>query len=123
MILGRLKRGIKTWKYDCSRPEWLVVKIENYLTDDENSPLYPWVSDKVSGTVRNQIPCCKVSPDFLIFARRTDMDDCAAIDRTGKVIVYHYQIGNRSFIEILRKFSSVQDFFVYAEAESKDHKQ
>ncbi len=101
----------------------LPLLIENYLTDDENSPLYPWELDKVSGTVRNQLPYCKVSPDFLIFARRTDMDDCAAINRTGKVIVYHYQIGNRSFMEILREFSTVQDFLAYAEAESKDYKQ
>lgn len=26
MILDRLKRWIKTWKYDCSHPEWLVAK-------------------------------------------------------------------------------------------------
>ena len=101
----------------------LPLLIENYLTDHENSPLYPWVLDKVSGTVRNQLPYCKVNPDFLIFARRTDMDDCAAINRTGKVIVYHYQIGNHSSMEILREFSTVQDFLAYVEAESKDYKQ
>ena len=101
----------------------LHLLIENYLTDHENSLLYPWVLDKVSGTVRNQLPYTQTYADFLIFARRTDLDDCAAINHTGEVIVYHYQIGNRSFMEILREFSSVQDFLAYAEAESKDYKQ
>ena len=99
----------------------LPVPIENYLTDHENSPLYPWVLDKVSGTVRSQLPYSKANADFLIFARRIDTDDCAAINRMGKVIVYHYQIGNRSSMEILREFSTLKEFLSYAEAESNDY--
>lgn len=99
------------------------LQIENYLTDDENSLLYPWVLDKVSGTVRNQLPDSQTYADFLIFARRTDMYDCAAINHTGEVIVYHYQIGNRSFMEILREFSTMAEFLSYAEAECNDYKQ
>ena len=51
------------------------------------------------------------------------MDDCAAINHTGEVIVYHYQIGNRSFMEILREFSTMAEFLSYAEAECNDYKQ
>ena len=43
----------------------LPIQIENYLTDDENSLLYPWVLDKVSGTVRNQLPDSQTYAVFL----------------------------------------------------------
>ncbi len=92
-----------------------------YLTDDENSSLYPWVIDMVSGMIRKQIPHCKISSDFMIFARRDDRNDCAAINCAGKVIVYHYQLGNRYFIDILRKFPSIQEFLAYAKQESDDY--
>ncbi len=100
-----------------------LVPSRKYLTDDESSPLYPWVADTVSGTVRKQIPGGNAGAGFSIFARRVDMDDCAAMNRAGEVMVYHYQPGNRSFIDIQRKFSSLQEFLEYAGAESREYKQ
>jgi len=108
-------------EHTASAISWETLR--KYLTDDESSPLYPWVADTISGTVRKQIPYCKVSRDFSIFARRVDMDDCAAMNRAGEVMVYHYQPGNRSFIDIRRKFSSLQEFLEYAKNESKEYKQ
>ena len=102
-------------KYNMFLPEALLEIIENRtLTPFEDSPLYPWclcLPDEIM-RIKDLIPYCLRKRNYIIFARRCDMDQVAAINPKvfPNVLEIHYQIGNLRFIEITDRFSSIPEW-------------
>ncbi len=102
-------------KYNTALPDDLSEVIENgTLTPFDDSPLYPWclcLPDEIV-RLKDLVPYCLKKRHYIVFARRCDMDQVAAINpnETDAVLEIHYQTGNKAFIDITEQFSSISEW-------------
>ncbi|NMA19470.1 MAG: hypothetical protein GX927_02725 [Lentisphaerae bacterium] len=102
-------------KYNTALPDDLSEVIENgTLTPFDDSPLYPWclcLPDEIV-RLKDLVPYCLKKRHYIVFARRCDMYQVAAINpnETDAVLEIHYQTGNKAFIDITEQFSSISEW-------------
>lgn len=84
------------------------------ITPFEDSPLYPWClffPDEIM-RLKYLVPYCLSKRNYIVFARRCDMNQIVAIspDESEIVLEIHYQPGNKIFIDITGRFLSISEW-------------